>query len=207
LESDLRHRQRKKLAAELHDILGQSLQSIKLLLKTGLADMQNGKVHKMKGQQLLLEEIDVAIKQLRQMTNEIHPIFLNSMDLLQAIRSHSNMVYQRIKLPIIIEHDKDIYVLNDMLKEYYYLIYQETLNNIVKHANATRVNIKLSQQQTDWLQMEISDNGQGFDLKSIKHRGHGLNLLQDRTRSMGGTVEIKSTPGQGTCLYIKVPVR
>ncbi len=60
-------------------------------------------------------------------------------------------------------------------------------------------------QQAEWLQIEITDNGKGFDIESIKDAGHGLVLIQNRTRDIGGSLNIKSIPGEGTCIYIKVP--
>jgi len=167
--------------------------------------MLNGKIPELDDQNQLLDEIDLAIKQIRQMTSELRPIFLDTMDILQAICSHNDMVNKKIQLHIVVDHDHDHYELTDMIKEYCFLIYREVLINIIKHANATQVNIKLRQTQSKWLQIEIADNGDGFDINSIKDKGHGLVLMQDRTCDVGGNVDIKSAPGEGTSVYIKIP--
>ena len=202
-EEDIR--QRKKLAAELHDIIGQNLQCINLLCTMQQAEMKNGELPELDSQKQLTDEIDMAIKHIRQMTNELHPIFLENMDILGAIRSHSDVISERVGLTIIIENNHEHYNLDNMIKEYCFLIYREALNNIVKHTNATQVSVKLMQTQPEWLQIEITDNGKGFDLESVEDIGHGLVLIQDRTRDIGGSLSIKSIPGEGTCVYIKVP--
>lgn len=202
-EEDIR--QREKLAAELHDIIGLNLQSVKLLCKLQQSDMKNGDLPELESQEQLIDEIDMAIKHVRQMTNELHPIFLENMDILEAIRSHNDVIGERIGPTIIIENDHEHYELDNMIKEYCFLIYREALNNIVKHANATQVSVKLMHLQPEWLQIEITDNGKGFDIESIEDTGHGLVLIQNRTRDIGGSLNIKSIPGEGTCVYIKVP--
>ena len=198
-------RQRKILAGELHDIIGQNLQTIKLLFMTQQAEMQQGNLPDLDNQKQIVDEVETAIKHLRQMTNELHPIFLENMDILEAIQSHNGMIFERVGLNITLENDSEHYNLEDMIKEYCFLIYREALNNIIKHAEATQVRIKLKQLQTKWVQIEIIDNGKGFDLDLIEDRGHGLVLIQDRTRDIGGSVDINSVPGEGTCVYIKVP--
>ena len=198
-------RQREKLAAELHDIIGLNLQSAKLLCQLQQAEMKNGEFPELDSQDRLINEIDMAIKHVRQMTNELHPIFLENMDILGAIRSHNDVIAERIGPTIIIENDHEHYDLDDMIKEYCFLIYREALNNIVKHANATHVSVRLMHLQPEWLQIEITDNGKGFDIESIEDTGHGLVLIQNRTRDIRGSLNIKSVLGEGTCVYIKVP--
>ena len=202
-EEDIR--QREKLAAELHDIIGLNLQSAKLLCKLQQAEMKNGEFPELDSQDRLINEIDMAIKHVRQMTNELHPIFLENMDILGAIRSHNDVIAERAGPTIIIENDHEHYDLDDMIKEYCFLIYREALNNIVKHANATHVSVRLMHLQPEWLQMEITDNGKGFDIGSIEDTGHGLVLIQNRTRDIRGSLNIRSVLGEGTCVYIKVP--
>lgn len=202
-EEDIR--QRKKLAAEMHDIIGHHLQSIKLLFKIQQSEIQNGMTPDIEIQNRLVNEINLAIKQIRQMTSELYPIFLDNMDILEAIHSHSEIIKERAGFEIVIENDNDDYILSDKIKEYCFLIYQEMINNIIKHAEATLVNVKLSQLQPEWLEIEITDNGKGFDIKSIENKGHGLVLTQDRTRDIGGNLDIKSVLNEGTKVYIKMP--
>lgn len=202
-EEDIR--QRKKLASELHDIIGQNLQCIKLLFKTQQKDFSKGIIPASEEQKKLLDEIELAIKHVRQMTKEIYPIFLEHTEILQAIQSHSSMVNERDGLSILIDNDNERYELDYMIKEYCFLIYQEILNNVVKHANATQVIVKLIQQEQKWFCIQITDNGKGFNPESIKDRGHGLVLIKDRTHDIGGSLEIKSVPEEGTSIYIKVP--
>ena len=85
------------------------------------------------------------------------------------------------------------------------LIYKEILHNILKHANASRVDIVLQEQHENFM-LTITDNGVGFD-PSLAYTGNGLKNLQNRAVKSGGKLEIKSSTGKGTsiCLNAKIP--
>jgi len=91
-----------------------------------------------------------------------------------------------------------------------YRIFQEALSNVIKHSQADRVDITLTQ-QNGFFEGEIRDNGQGFDPQSFNleagsHRGLGLLGIQERASQCGGTVEIDSQPGRGTRLLVRIPL-
>jgi signal transduction histidine kinase len=89
----------------------------------------------------------------------------------------------------------------------FYRIMQEALNNVRKHANATQVDLSLKRHK-DSVRMIISDNGKGFNTKSAKKKrtGFGLVGMRERAALIGATLEIESTPGQGTTIYVSVPL-
>src|SRR5581483_5821869 len=90
-------------------------------------------------------------------------------------------------------------------KQALYRIAQEALHNIVKHARARTVMLRLAQQQGEIL-LEIRDNGKGFDPTS-PFPGHlGIRSMQERAAKMGGTLVIASAPGQETCVRVQVPL-
>ena len=81
----------------------------------------------------------------------------------------------------------------------------EALHNTVKHARSKKVNVCISR-DTDELLLEVCDDGIGFDTER-SFPGHlGLNSIQERIASLGGTLHIESTPGQGTCILAQLPV-
>ena len=86
-----------------------------------------------------------------------------------------------------------------------YRIVQEALNNIIKHAEATRVDIQLFEHPTE-IDIIIEDNGKGFDLTNTKDR-FGLDQMHIRTESLGGRIEINSHPGKGTHILVQIPVK
>src|SRR5947209_19295268 len=89
-------------------------------------------------------------------------------------------------------------------KEALYRIAQEALHNIVKHARAKNVVLRLVGQETG-IFLEVCDNGKGFD-PSAPFPGHlGLRSMRERVTKIGGTLTIKSAAGQGTCIHVHVP--
>jgi signal transduction histidine kinase len=91
-----------------------------------------------------------------------------------------------------------------------YRIVQEGINNVLKHAGATRVEVEVGQ-RADCLRLMIHDNGRGFDptaaaAQAAKGRGLGLSRLAERARMMGGHLAVQSCPGEGTTLVLTVPL-
>ena len=86
-----------------------------------------------------------------------------------------------------------------------YLIFKESLNNAVKYAEASQIDLHLNL-KSRFLKMEISDNGKGFDIDKIK-RGNGLNNLEKRAKEIGGQIDIKSEPGKGTCINLMMVLK
>lgn len=204
-EEDLR--QRKKLAAELHDVLSQSMQAIKLELQMHHASLDQGNDINTEDLTVLIDEINTVSQQIRQMSSELRPVFLDSMDIVQAIELHADKINQLTGISINVTKDRDVYELDNRVKEYCFLIFQETLNNVVKHAEAKRVEVKLLQADDDWIQLEIKDDGKGFKPEILNNDGLGLSLIKDRTHDIGGTLDINTNPGSGTQLMIKVPMK
>ena len=85
-----------------------------------------------------------------------------------------------------------------------YRILQEQLNNIVRHAEATKVSVEMFQEESK-LYLFIADNGKGFDLKTVK-KGQGLINIKSRAELQEGSVEILTTPGHGCKLVIQIPI-
>ncbi len=89
------------------------------------------------------------------------------------------------------------------LKLTLYRILQEQLNNIVKHAKATAVRVEFFNQE-NFIRLVVTDNGKGFDIKTIK-KGMGLDNIRNRAELQNGTAEIESHPGEGCRLTIHIP--
>jgi two-component system NarL family sensor kinase len=85
-----------------------------------------------------------------------------------------------------------------------YRIAQEALNNALKHAAATAVTVRLDS-DADWVELEVVDNGQGFDPDTISESGGlGLVSMQERIKRLNGAFNVQSTPGEGTTVTVKV---
>jgi signal transduction histidine kinase len=82
-------------------------------------------------------------------------------------------------------------------------IAQEALNNIAKHARATRIMIELHVAGTNCV-LSVSDDGAGFDPQALLQRGHGLTMMRERAQSVGGHLEVRAAPGKGTEILIRM---
>ena len=96
------------------------------------------------------------------------------------------------------------------VKSTLFRIAQEAINNIVKHSNANQVEIKLSQQEKN-IQLEVKDDGQGFNLDSVRHEAVSLQQLgligiEERAELIGGDAQFMSEPGVGTQILVRVPI-
>jgi len=191
------------IGADLHDNIGQLLS----LTSLTLGSIEVDDIAKAK------EKINAAInltgrsiKEMRQLGKLLQGEQLIEAGLYGAIRSEIDWVeksgqYQityivEDEMPATHSPDKDLII---------FRILQEALNNIMKHARATEIAIKLSYLDQK-LQLYIEDNGIGFDIESADHQpGMGLQNIQKRAAIVAGEMQIKSQPGAGTCLTIFIP--
>lgn len=199
-------KERKRLARELHDGIGTSLLATKLKLQMLEAQIKDDKpIDKQAFSELVLE-MDNSIKELRAVSMDIRPSFLENTDLIEAIRWHARKVKERSGMGIDISSG-DIGEISLKIKENFYRIFQEALNNAVKHSGATRVEVLLSRDKS-YLVLEIQDNGRGFHQTGIEEeQGIGLFTIRERVELLNGIIRIKSSDRIGTDIFIEVPVQ
>ncbi len=207
LKDELETKERTRLAALLHDGVGQNLQAINLGLKmiNGKRDLDaTGILNELDG------EVRSAIKQIRNLSSELRPSRLEQMDLAEVIRTHVSKLSDRVKAEIRLVADRRSYAfLDERIKEYCFLVFQEALTNAIKHAHASVIEIRLQVVDEASFVLEIKDNGCGFSpLKpSVQDSGLGISIIQDRAQRLGGKVDIQSTPGKGTRVTARIPLQ
>ncbi|MEN8214127.1 MAG: PAS domain-containing protein [Pseudomonadota bacterium] len=207
LKEELETKERSRLAALLHDGVGQNLQAINLGLKM-ISENQALDVAEIMTE--LDGEVQCAIEQIRNLSSELRPTHLEKMDLAEAIRTHISRLQMRVKADIRLVTDRQSYAfLKERIKEHCFLVFQEALANAVKHADATEIEIRLRVVDEAWLVLEIEDNGSGLsaDKPSVLDSGLGLMIIQDRCQRLGGKVNIHSAPGKGTTVSTRVPLQ
>ena len=96
-------------------------------------------------------------------------------------------------------------ILGSEKKRNIFLVIKEGLHNIVKHANADSIRLKIITIK-DKLKVELIDNGDGFDPTTINQKGFGLSSMEDRSKIIEGTLKIVSTPGTGVSLILEIPL-
>jgi signal transduction histidine kinase len=196
--------ERGRLAREMHDSVTQSLYSLTLLAEGWQRMARSGKVKNLTEPLSELGEIaQQALKEMRLLVYELRPPMLEQVGLLGALNQRLAIVEKRAGVEARLLAD-EIDALPVSLEEELYRIAQEALNNSLKHAGATGVTVYL-RKESEWLILEISDNGKGFDIHQEDGQGGlGLASMQERAERLGGSLEITCAPGQGTSVRVRV---
>lgn len=204
--------ERKRISMELHDGMGQTLLTIKLYLQMMDEKLKKGLVPEKNAFAKIYCHLDKTIDELRNITMDLRPSFLEEMTIGEALTWYSTKVEDDTGIVINIRVDNSIKAA-PRIKDHIYRIYQEALNNVYKHAGADIVNVDLKENK-NVMSLEIKDNGKGFDMadksrnnSSIStNNGLGLSIICERAELLGGKCEIKSSIANGTFIYVKVPL-
>ena len=216
LEVEIRHRQRAELqqaaeaersriARDLHDELGTGLTEVSLLAGAGLAesrdmDKSHNRFHVIADKaRTLVSGLDVIVWAIDPKRNSLQS-FADFLGRYATELFSATSIVCRFKIPI----ECDAVTLTEAARHSLFLAVKETLNNVIRHASATEVELQISQSD-DTLQIVIADNGRGFDWNTI-HRGNGLANLRERLDAINGQCHIESQPGKGTTVKFSVPL-
>jgi signal transduction histidine kinase len=194
----------KRIAHSLHDEATQLLAAVYLSLDQVEREIYPFAQERLQDVKDLLKEVDLEIRRL---SHELRPSILDDLGLIPAIEFLSEGVAKRSGLRISIEPSKSKRLPAPM-ETVLYKVVQEALNNVVKHAQATSVKIRLRNSEKA-VQCSIVDDGVGFDTgkskTDSKERGFGLLGMREKLERLGGAVRIESAPAQGTKLLIEIP--
>jgi signal transduction histidine kinase len=198
-------KERKRVAAELHDGVGQMMSVARMHLSQfeELA-IANGIEYKEKYDHLT-DLIDDSCEEVRNISHQMMPNALLKQGLAKAVRNFITQV-KNPKLSINLYTEG----LDEDLPEYssamLYRIIQECVNNVIKHSEATSLDISLLRNETE-IRATIEDNGKGFDISQNNYKeGIGLQNIRDRITFLKGEVEIDSKAGKGTLIAIYIPI-
>ena len=200
-----REGERKHVAREVHDELGQVLTALRMDLS--LLGMKSGsqdpalmdRVQGMKGL------VDRAIQGVRNVAANLRPTALD-MGLISAIEWLCNDFTERTAIPCAMLSREEIIDLDETRAVVIFRIVQESLTNITRYAKASQVDIHLGRRGNE-LWVQVRDNGRGFDLAAAaRKKSFGLLGMRERALALGGRVDIASTPGQGTAISLTIPI-
>ncbi|HJV79554.1 CHASE domain-containing protein [Noviherbaspirillum sp.] len=197
--------ERKRIAREIHDELGQTL--LALRIDVSMLDARTGKTHPRLNEKVrgALNHLDATVKTIRTIINNLRPAVLD-LGLTAAIEWQVAEFRRRTGIACdLIIGDKE-FVVDDTRATSLFRILQESLTNVIRHANATRVLIELYQEDNR-LAMTIMDNGVGIYPESRKTaNSFGLVGVEERINALNGEFRIQSAPGRGTTLTIYIPL-
>ncbi|BCZ82960.1 hypothetical protein PTKU64_66350 [Paraburkholderia terrae] len=197
-------RERERLAAELHDGMGQALTLIKLMVEDARMRLRRGQADD--AAQLLdatVLQIRDTIGEMRQICGELRPLALERLGLPAALGALCRRVGQSIEtLRVMFSCGIEDGEIPDHLKADIFRVVQEALNNIVKHAAASEIRVEL-QRNASHLLLTIRDNGTGYETRPLRtddarSNGLGLTGMQHRVETQGGTFAVSAIPDDGT---------
>jgi two-component system CheB/CheR fusion protein len=197
--------ERKRIARDLHDELGQQLTALRLKLETAKKMCNEQEIcDKIDEIQLLAKQIDASVDFLAW---ELRPAALDDLGLIAALANYTREWSQHAEVA------SDFHASGlkrqrfaPAIETNLYRIAQEALNNVYKHAEAKKASVLL-EKRGDAVVLIIEDDGKGFNVKSKANRAKGIGLIGmgERAAICGGTLEIESSPRKGTTIYVRVP--
>jgi signal transduction histidine kinase len=199
--------ERNRLARALHDSVTQSLYSVTLFAEAG-RNLAQAEAHKRASRYFddVLQTSQQALKEMRLLVHNLRPSALEQEGLIRALQHRLNAVEGRAGIHHQLIVADDLRLPADT-EEALYHISQEALNNAIKHAFASEVTVQISQADDGWVELQICDNGQGFEPEAaVTSGGLGLTSIHERVALLGGTVIFQSAPEQGTRIVVQLPV-
>jgi signal transduction histidine kinase len=201
--------ERQRIARDLHDETGQSLTAIGMGLR-GLSGKLGGRNKEALATLHKLETLTAdSLEELQRLMTDLRPSHLDDLGLSAALRWYASRIQEHSSLQIRVDIHGEECDLDDAMKITVFRIIQECLNNIIKHARATHVNIHVHFEAKQ-VRISVFDNGIGFDPDKIQQRrtsrpSLGLAGMEERAALLNGTVSVQSRPGYGTEVEASIP--
>lgn len=192
--------ERKRLAEDLHDSVGQVLSAIKLNLhRLDKSSAVNGSQPVLADTRRLADE---CIVEIRNIIHNVLPPVLTDYGLLEALESLCVKIEENTGVKVELKKNLGEKRLSQEIELAFYRIAQELFSNAIKHSEATFIHLTLTT-EPGWLVMEFKDNGKGFVIDQVK-RGFGLKNLQSRVKLINGEINIYTKPQSGSITIVRV---
>ena len=202
LLQNVAHEERRRLARDLHDSVTQSLYSLVYSADSArkMAKSQPQKLDAVLSH--LSDSALLALKEIRLMLYEMRLIPQGEINMLEAIETRLEAVERRAKIDANLTVEDGLEWPKTWEIELYPIVI-ESLNNSLKNAQASKVDIRITELHGEF-SLCIEDNGKGFDLKNVSQGGMGLTNMNERAQKLGGRLKIDSTPGVGTKINVRI---
>ncbi len=202
----VREKESTRIAREIHDELGQSLTALQMDLAWLASCMPPGdlslatKVQRMRGL------VDTTMESVHRISTELRPILLDDLGLTAAMEWQVGEFQERTGVECDARFDCGDSSVEKDLATALFRIFQETLTNVARHAEATLVRVRLTQKDNE-LRLEVSDNGKGITPRQIADpKSFGIVGIRERVNLWGGTVSINGKPRKGTTIKVRIPM-
>jgi two-component system NarL family sensor kinase len=201
---DAEEKERRRIALDLHDGVGQVMSAAKMNLAAIEDEIPFGSTDQRLAFRNAMQLVDDGCREVRAVSHSMMPNALLKAGLGAAIREFLDQIDHRVlKINLLTEGLNE--KLDSNTETVLYRVVQECVNNVIKHAQASQLDLSLRQEE-DGISAMIEDNGRGFDTTDrSKFDGIGLKNIQSRLALLGGSVEWSSQPGRGTAVAVFVP--
>lgn len=201
--------ERRRISRDMHDGVGQYLTALKYSID-GIYNVKSAQEKtRLELSKKLIRDI---IKEVRRISFNITPVALSDYGIAPVISKFSKEMSKISEIPVTFENKTGfISRLEPKVENNLYRIIQEAVNNAIKYSKSSAINIELSH-NAHYLHVEIKDDGQGFDYKKLKERGHfnasghGIFNIKERVNFINGKFKLETAPGKGTSIQIDLPL-
>ncbi len=205
---NIREIERTHIAREIHDELGQQLTVLKMDVSWIINELALPDDNSIKQKlQSLIALLDNTLSSVRRISSELRPSLLDDMGLVTAMQWHLKEFEKRSAIRTLFEKPQEEISLPDNIKTGLYRIFQESLTNVARHANAKRIDVSL-QLINGELILQIEDDGRGFNKEEAVNKNTlGILGMEERSFMMGGHYMVSTEPGKGTLITVSVPYK
>ncbi len=205
-QQEIREQERTNMAREIHDELGQQLTGLKMYISWLNKKLINQEPEIKDKFNAAIELIENTIKTVRKISMELRPSMLDDLGLMAALEWQSNEFEKRSGIHTVFINQTGNREIPARLKTGLFRIFQESLTNVARHADAKKI-VSSLKFNDDHIVLTITDDGKGFAFKTIESKKTlGLFGMKERTLEMGGKYDIKSEPGKGTTVSVVIPL-
>lgn len=203
---DVREQERTRIAAELHDELGQQLTGLKLELSWATMRIKEGRTPTIEQVDAMRHQLDATIATVRRIATELRPRVLDDLGFGEALAWQASEFARRSGVAVDVDLAASACVTDDAVATALFRIVQESLTNVARHSGASRVKVRLRLDPTDSaLLLSVDDDGHG--ISAAKGQGGiGLVSMRERALALGGTLRVVSQAGQGTRIEVTLPL-
>jgi PAS domain S-box-containing protein len=201
----VREEERARVAREIHDELGQALTAIKIDLASLIRALRTDQQEELDKAESILRLIDQTIVSVRRIATELRPGILDDLGLVAAVEWAAEEFEARTGTKCHLDLPHDDIVIDQERTTAIFRIFQETLTNVTRHAQATRVDVRLGRENGN-IVLEVRDNGRGIAEEQLSSgRSLGILGMRERALLLGGELTITGAPGKGTIVKVLIP--
>lgn len=201
---DAREAERRRIARELHDELGQRLTALKMDIAL-MRELDDAAERRSRGT-AMMAMVDETVAAVRRLSADLRPPMLDDLGLPSALEWLAHGWATRMGVPVELALAPEHGVLPEGLAIALYRMVQEALTNVARHARASRVRIELARAD-GMLHLTVHDNGIGLPEGAMGRSGSlGLMGMRERAHSLGGQMDVAGLPGSGTRIHVRLPL-